>query len=178
MESDKILIPKGWTYFAHRSNTERWSDDPFKKVSLVTNKIMSVITERDIYYDIKHYGKKKSAGYSTGLGKPFEIRCLICSLDYVRSMPDYYDVKDIMLNQFYFDKNNFGGARGARHHSIPKDEELVVIGLGNYDEQYDCESNIIWVIPRRLLNFYKYELKKNNNREISLSLPNNLKKGL
>lgn len=176
MENDKILIPFGWTYFAHRSNTERWSEDPFELKSIITNKVVSVITESDVYQDVKHYGKNGMKGFSSGTGKPFEIRCLICQLPYLKSLPDSFEVKDIMLKKFYFDRDNFGGARGQRHHSIPKNEELIVMGIGNYDEAFEKDANIIWVIPKSYVEFYKEELKRENNREISLNGPKANKK--
>ena len=49
MDGDQILIPDGWTYYAHRTNTERWADDPFSMEAITVEKIMSVVTERDIY---------------------------------------------------------------------------------------------------------------------------------
>ena len=106
-----------------------------------------------------------------GNGEPFEIRCLIPSLAYVRSFEGNDDIQNIVLNEYYFDKNNFGGVRGQRHPSIPKGEELKLIGMGNYDEIYENESTIIWTIPKRLMGFYESELAKNNNREISLINP-------
>lgn len=171
MENDKILIPEGWTYFAHRTNTSRWPEDPFSKKSIITNKVVSVITEHDIYKDIEDYGKNKLLAYALGKGEPFEIRCPICDLSYIRSMPEGTEIRDIMLKKFYFDKKNFGGERGMRHHSIPKNEELIVIGIGNYDETYERESKIIWVIPKSYVDFYKEEIKKGNNREIGLNAP-------
>ena len=29
MEHEQILIPEGWTYFAHRTNTSKWEKNPF-----------------------------------------------------------------------------------------------------------------------------------------------------
>ena len=166
--SDKILIPEGWTYFAHRTNMERWSSNPFEMDVIDITKLMSVVTERDIYEERKNYGNSHRAGYSIGSGTPFEIRCLIGRLDYVSNMSDK-TIKNIMLKEFYYDRNNMGGAYGQRHHSIPKGEELVVIGIGNYDEVNESEKRIIWTIPRRFLKLYKEDLKKNNIRVIELN---------
>ena len=154
MKNNEIIIPEGWTYFAHRTNTERWEEDPFNTDLITIKKIMSVIAEKDIYQDIQHYGKNQRQGYSSGNGLPFEIRCLICDLPYLSYMPDC-EIKNIMLKEFYYDRRNFGGAAGQRHHSIPREEELVVLGIGNYDEAYDTNKKIIWTIPKRFINFYK-----------------------
>ena len=88
-------------------------------------------------------------------------------------MDDNNEIKQIMLKEFYFDKRNFGGCYGQRHHSIPKDEELVVIGIGNHDEVFDKEQKIIWTIPRRFIDFYKEEIKNNNYRTIDIKQINN-----
>ncbi len=167
MNEKEIVIPEGWTYFAHRTNTERWNTDPFTIDVIITNKLMSVVTEKDIYQEVRHYGIKKP-GYTSGKGIPFEIRSLICELPYLRSMEDDFDMKNIMLNEFYYDKRNLGGARGARHHSIPKDEELVVLGIGKYNEVTGQENNIILTIPRRFMGFYRDEVQKSNNTIIPL----------
>lgn len=67
-----------------------------------------------------------------------------------------------------YDKNNFGGAYGYRHHSIPRGEELVIIGFSDYDEVYDREGNIIWTVPKRLFEFYNQELDKGDVRGVNL----------
>lgn len=176
MNEDQILIPEGWTYYAHRTNTERWTDDPFSMEAITVEKIMSVVTESDIYQDLRHYGRNHLLAYSTGKGEPFEIRCLICDLQHVRTLDDDNDMKNIMLKEFYYDRRNFGGCYGQRHHSIPPKEELVIIGFGNYDEVFEKERKIIWTIPRRFLDFYKKELEKGNNRVIEIKKKTNSKK--
>ena len=168
MENKQIIIPNGWTYYAHRTNTERWQEDPFAESSIIINKIMSVVTERDIYEDVSRYGKRSLKGYSGGKGKPFEIRCLICDLKHLREMPNDSEMKNIMLNEFYYDRRNLGGCYGQRHHSIPPKEELVVLGIGNYDEVYERDSSIIWTIPRRFIEFYKTEMQSGEYRIIDL----------
>lgn len=170
---NKIIIPEGWTYYAHRTNTARWSTDPFNENIITVNKLMSVVTESDIYQELSHYGKSHFQAYSTGTGEPFEIRCLICDLSHLRTMDDNNELKQIMLKEFYFDKRNFGGCYGQRHHSIPKDEELVVLGIGNHDEVFDKEQKIIWTIPKRFIEFYKEEIKKNYLRTIDIQKSNN-----
>ena len=106
--------------------------------------------------------------YSTGKGEPFEIICLICDLQHVMALDDDNSMKNIMLKEFYYDRRNFGGCYGQRHHSIPPKEELVIIGFGNYDEVFEKERKIIWTIPRRFLEFYKKEIEKGNNRVIEI----------
>ena len=170
---NKIIIPDGWTYYAHRTNTEKWTNNPFNDNLIKVNKLMSVVTESDIYQELNHYGKNHFQAYSMGHGEPFEIRCLICDLRHLRTMDDNNEIKQIMLKEFYFDKRNFGGCYGQRHHSIPKDEELVVIGIGNHDEVFDKEQKIIWTIPRRFIDFYKEEIKNNNYRTIDIKQINN-----
>ena len=32
MEHEQILIPEGWTYFAHRTNTSKWDTNPFEGI--------------------------------------------------------------------------------------------------------------------------------------------------
>ncbi len=176
MGNQQIIIPNGWTYYAHRSNTERWSENPFDEKSIKVKNLMSVVTERDIYEDVSRYGKRSLKGYSGGNGTPFEIRCLICDLKHLREMPNDSEMKNVMLNEFYFDRRNFGGACGQRHHSIPPREELVVLGIGSYDEVYERDSSIIWTIPRRFVGFYKDELKKGENRAIGLNAEDGLQK--
>lgn len=167
MEHEQILIPEGWTYFAHRTNTSKWETNPFEGKSITLTKLMSVVTERDIYEELRKNGFEAPKGYSLGEGEPFEIRCLICAQRYLNQINDS-KIKEIILKEFYYDKNNFGGAYGHRHHSIPRGEELVIIGFSDYDEVYDREANIIWTIPRRLLEFYNQELDKGEVRGISL----------
>ncbi len=169
MENGQIVIPEGWTYFAHRSNTERWNEDPFAMSTIVTNKLTSVVTERDIYDELNSYGRSHVRGYSTGNGTPFEIRCLICGLPYLRTLTDESSIKTMMMKEFYYDRNNFGGVYGQRHHSIPKGEELVVLGIGDYDEVFKRETKIIWVIPKRFIDFYKMCVGSKNDRFIPLS---------
>lgn len=168
MKSSEIIIPNGWTYFAHRTNTSKWDSNPFDEDLIVVKKIMSVITEHEIYQELKDYGKNYLLSYSSGKGEPFEIRCLICGLSYLRTLDDNNEIKNIMLKEFYYDRRNFGGCYGQRHHSIPPKEELVILGIGNYDEVFGRKENIIWTIPRRFLEFYKKELEKNNNRVINI----------
>lgn len=167
MENEEIIIPEGWTYFAHRTNSSKWSDNPFNKEKLILNKIMSVVTEGDIYQELKRYGKDYTFGYSLGEGRPFEIRTLICKKNYLNNLSDE-NMKNIMYHEFYYDRNNFGGMGGWRHHSIPKGEELIVLGYGKYDEVYEKEKDIIWTIPKRFLEFYKKEIAKNDYRVVSL----------
>ena len=176
MEDTQIIIPHGWTYFAHRTNTEKWEIDPFEEKSITLKRIMSVVTEREIYQEIEDYGIDHTLGFSSGKGEPFEIRCLICQLPYLRSMYDSMDIKNIMLKEFYFDRRNFGGMSGQRHHSIPEGEELVVLGIGEYDEAYDKEKKIIWTIPKRFIEFYKTEVERYQSRGISLKSPNPVNK--
>ena len=38
MEKNQIIIPEGWTFFAHRTNTDRWSEEPFDKQSIEVKK--------------------------------------------------------------------------------------------------------------------------------------------
>ena len=165
---DSIIIPDGWTYFAHRTNTERWDNPPFDDKVIKVKSLMSVVTENDNKYELKTYGKNHYLGYTSGKGTPFEIRSLICSMPYIRTMNDEDEVKKIMYHEFYFDKNNFGGCAGQRHHSIPKNEELVVLGIGDFDEIFERKSTIIWTIPRRFIYKYKEDLRKGNNRSINL----------
>ena len=159
MDNNQIIIPEGWTYYAHRTNTSRWENDPFKMDIITTNKIMSVVTENEIYQELRDYGKNYLHSYTSGQGEPFEIRCLICSLPYLRTLDDENEMKKIMLKEFYYDRRNYGGCYGQRHHSIPPKEELLVIGIGNHDEVFDREENIIWTIPKRFIDFYKQEIK-------------------
>ena len=176
MDDEQIIIPNGWTYYAHRSNTEKWAENPFDEKAIKVKSLMSVVTERDIYEDVRRYGRRSLKGYSVGKGTPFEIRCLICDLKHLREMPNDSEMKKIMLDEFYFDRRNFGGACGQRHHSIPPKEELVVLGVGSYDEVYERDSSIIWTIPRRFVEFYKAELKHGENRTISLKAEDGLQK--
>lgn len=179
MDAKKVIIPEGWTYYAHRSNTERWEEDPFNSDKIVVNKIMSVVTEDDIYQELSHYGMRHLQGYSTGNGEPFEIRCLICKESYLRSLDDNNELKEVMLKEFYYDRRNFGGCYGQRHHSIPPKEELIVLGIGDHDEVFDRDKRIIWTIPRRFLSFYKNEIEQKENRVIDIVRPNEEKnKGL
>ena len=167
MEHEEIIIPEGWTYFAHRTNTEKWDNNPFELDKIVIKKLMSVVTEGDIYQELKRYGRDYTFGYSIGKGDPFEIRTLICTKNYLSNLSDE-NMKNIMYHEFYYDKNNFGGMGGQRHHSIPKGEELIILGFGEYDEIYEKPKNIIWTIPKRFLEFYKKEILKNNYRVVSL----------
>ena len=168
MEQEQILLPEGWTYFAHRTNTSNWKNNPFNEKSITTSKLMSVVTEGDIYQELRRYGSDSIRSYCLGDGEPFEIRCLICLPVYLKNINDS-KIKDIMYKEFYYDRNNIGGAGGHRHHSIPKGEELVIIGFGDYDEVYDRDSNIIWTIPKRFIEFYEKELDKDDVRGIKLS---------
>ena len=143
LDNNQIIIPEGWTYYAHRTNTSRWDNDPFTMDIIKTNKIMSVVTERDIYQELRDYGENYLPGYSSGKGEAFEIRCLICDLSYLRKLDDKNEVKNIMQKEYYYDRRNFGGCYGQRHHSIPPKEELIVIGIGNYDEVFNRDEKII-----------------------------------
>ena len=163
MIESEIIIPQGWTYFAHRTNTDKWNENPFNKSEIEVKKLMCVVTEREIYHELNDYGKNYLLGYTSGKGTPFEIRTLICDLNYIQSLDKDSEIRKIMLKEFYYDKNNFGGAYGQRHHSIPSGEELIVLGVSNYDEVFERQSNIIWTISKRLLDFYNSETLKNNN---------------
>lgn len=172
MENNQaVIIPEGWTYFAHRTNTDRWQNDPFSETAINITKLMSVVTENDIYLELKHYGSNYRQSYSFGTGMPFEIRCLICSLPYLRTLSDDNEMKTIMLKEFYYDRRNFGGCYGQRHHSIPEKEELFVLGVSDYDEVFQRSKKIIWTIPKRFIKFYQEELNKDNNRVISFISP-------
>ena len=175
MKNDKIIIPEGWTYYAHRTNTERWTTNPFNEDIIIIKQLMSVVTESDIYQELNHFGPNHLHGYGTGQGESFEIRCLICDLPYLRSLDDSNDIKNIMLKEFYYDRRNFGGVYGQRHHSIPKGEELIVLGIGTHDEVFDNEQHIIWTIPKRFIKFYEEEIKKDNFRVIDIQELKNTK---
>jgi hypothetical protein len=168
MDNNQIIIPEGWTYYAHRTNTSRWDSDPFNMDIITTNKIVSVVTEREIYQELRDYGENYLLSYSSGKGEPFEIRCLICNLSHIRTLDDTNELKNVMLKEYYFDKRNFGGCYGQRHHSIPPKEELVVIGVGDHDEVFNREEKIIWTIPKRFIEFYKKEVERNKNRVINI----------
>ena len=174
MEQSTIVIPKGWTYFAHRTNTSKWANNPFESNTITTNKIMSVVTEKEIYEEISQYSKKHKQGYSFGKGEPFEIRCLICDLPYLNSLDKESPLKKAMLSEFYYDRRNIGGCYGQRHHSIPPNEKLVVVGIGEYDEVYKQDKKIIWTIPERFIDFYKEAISKEDIRLISLNKPEEL----
>ena len=118
MENEEIIIPEGWTYFAHRTNTSNWSENPFYEKSIVLKKIMSVVTEGDIYTELRRRGRDHNFGYSLGEGEPFEIRNLICTIPYISNMNDDNEMKNIMYHEFYYDKNNFGGMGGQRNWEI------------------------------------------------------------
>lgn len=169
MSDNQIIIPEGWTYFAHRTNTDKWEEDPFNEKVITIKRIMSVVTEHEIYQELMHYGKNHLQGFSVGKGEPFEIRCLICDPQHLRALDDSNELKNVMLKEFYFDRRNFGGCYGQRHHSIPPKEELVVIGISDYDEVFDKPTKIIWTIPRRFIDFYKEEVNNNKNRTIELN---------
>lgn len=173
MKDNYIVIPEGWTYFAHRSNTERWKYDPFTIDVIKVEKIMSVVTESEINDEFIAYGKNHILGYSLGNGEGFEIRTLICSLPYIRKLDTDNNMRNIMLNEFYYDRNNFGGCYGHRHHSIPKNEELIIIGIGEHDDLFDKDRKIIWTIPRRFVNFYVEDIRKKHNRIIDLNSSKN-----
>ena len=79
-----------------------------------------------------------------------------------------------MLKEFYYHKRNFGGCYGQRHHSIPNKEELVVLGIRNYDEVFEKEAKIIWTIPKRFIEFYKEELKKGDLKIIEIQKSNTM----
>lgn len=166
-----MIIPEGWTYYAHRTNTEKWQEDPFDKDEIRITKIMSVVTESEVHQELMHYGPKAIQAFNLGNGEPFEIRCLICDLRHTRELENE-EMKEIMLKEFYYDRRNIGGCYGQRHHSIPTDEELVVIGLGEYDEVFEQDKKIIWTIPKRFIGFYQEEIKKGKNRTIGLKSPN------
>lgn len=171
MENDKIVIPEGWTYFAHRTNTDKWDEDPFDSDKITIKKIMSVVTEKEIHEELEMYGKDHLQGYSTGQGEPFEIRCLICALPYLQSLDDNDEIKSAMLKEFYYDRRNIGGCYGQRHHSIPPEEELIILGIGTHDEVFDSDKKIIWTIPRRFLEFYKEEIENKKIRAIDTQEP-------
>ena len=162
----EVVIPKGWTYFTHRTNTNKWENNPMDSETIFVKRIMSVVTEDEVHQELLHYGKRHMQAFSFGEGEPFEIRCLICSLSYLQTLPDE-NMKNMMLKEFYYDRRNFGGAYGQRHHSIPPEEELLVLGIGNYDEVFEKEQKIIWTIPKRFYTFYQEEILKGNNRTIS-----------
>ena len=127
---EQIIIPEGWTYFSHRTNTSNWSDNPFDANTITVKKIMSVVTEFDIKQEKAHYGDNYRDGYSMGKGEPFEIRCLICNMKHLRELDDS-EIKEVMMKEFYYDKRNFGGCYGQRHHSIPPKEELIVLVIAS-----------------------------------------------
>lgn len=68
MSNNQIIIPEGWTYFAHRTNTSRWNSNPFDMNIITINKIMSVVTESEIYQELRDYGKRYLLSYSSGQG--------------------------------------------------------------------------------------------------------------
>ena len=84
MQNEQILIPKGWTYYAHRTNTEKWSSNPFNEKVIVINKLMSVVTEKEIYQEKNHYGVNHMQAYNVEKGEAFEIRCLIYDLQHLK----------------------------------------------------------------------------------------------
>ena len=57
---------------------------------------MSAITVNNIYEEID-YGIKYHQGYSVENGKPFEIRCLICGLEFLQNLDNDCDNKNIIL---------------------------------------------------------------------------------
>ena len=169
--NEMIMIPEGWTYFAHRTNTERWQEDPFHMSTITIKKIMSAIPENEVYQEANRPGAMHIQGYALGKGTPFEIRCLIGSLPYIKALDDSNEIKNGMLKEFYYDRRNYGGCGGQRHPSIPPKEELVVLGIGEYDEVYKEPRKIIWTIPKRFIPLYKKELEKGENRIIDLNPP-------
>ena len=171
---EEIIIPEGWTYFVHRTNTDKWQTDPFNGESIKLNKLMCVVSEKEVHREIEHFGKIGGTTYSNGNGQPFEIRTLICELPYSKTIEDK-ELSDLIHKKFYFDRMNFGGAYGMRHPSIPKGEELIILGYGEYDPEYECEKKIIWTIPKSLYTFYQKEIEKGNNRYVGLSVPTDSK---
>lgn len=164
-----VLIPNGWTYFVHRSNTDHWNEEDLYKniIKVKEDNLMCVETERDLYDYITISGKEaylEIPAYSYGDGIPFEIRCLIPRLEQTPVLPE--DIKEQVLSKFYFDNDNYMGEYGRRHPSIPAGEELAVLGRSTVDNMFNNERNIIWVLPTRFKDFYVEEIRKDNNRVI------------
>ena len=164
--ADEVIIPEGWTFFSHNTNSERWNEDILNISEIVVNpnKVMSVITERDIYDYYQHYGNRANFVYSGGKGTPIEIRCLICDRNCLDSLP--FEIKELMSTKFYYDRDNFGGAYGQRHHSIPQGEKLIVLAVSDIDNINGAEKHIIWAIPISYIDYYEAEVNKGNNRII------------
>lgn len=151
---ENVFVPEGWTYFTHRSNTKRWEGLEFEKVKNITvSKTMSAITEDDVYRDIAHYGREHRPGYTSGDGKPFEIRVLIPKLETLKTIGDPV-IERYIYNNFYFDRLNIGGVQGKRHPSIATDEILDILKFGQFDEAYQRNGNILWAVPESYKLFY------------------------
>jgi hypothetical protein len=165
-----VLIPNGWTYFVHRSNTEHWNEEDLYKniIKVKEDNLMSVEKEEDLYDYIRTYGENaymEVPPFSYGDGIPFEIRCLIPRIEHAPFVPE--DIKEQMISKFYFDNDNYVGEYGRRHPSIPAGEELAVLGRSTVDNMFNNERNIIWVLPTRFKDFYVEEIRKDNNRVIN-----------
>lgn len=163
---NEIKIPLGWTFFSHNTNSERWNEDIAIKSEIIVNPkhVMSVITEEDIYGYYRQYGNRANMSYNNGKGIPIEIRCLISDRKHLEFLPS--DIKEIMHSRFYYDRNNYGGVYGQRHHSIPKGEKLIVLATSDKDDISGIEKLIIWTIPESYKDYYDSEVKKGNNRII------------
>ena len=164
----EINIPNGWTYFIHGTNTSKWKENINVLDHFSTTSELSCITEQDAKEEIQN-GISTTKDYSSGKGKPFEIRCLIYK-DCIRHQ-DVNNLKDRLspneikrLAKYYFN-NIFGG----RHECVPRKTRLIKIGKSEKNELTGEEKDVLWFVPEEFYDRYLEDCEKYPDRQVELT---------
>ncbi len=165
----EITIPNGWTYFIHGTNTSKWKENLDVLDHFITNSELSCITEKDAKLELQN-GISTTKDYSAGIGKPFEIRCLMYE-DCLRHT-DTHNLKERLskneikrIAKYYFN-NIFGG----RHECVPRKTRLIKIGKSERDELTGEAKNIFWFVPEEFYDRYLEDCEKYESRKVELTL--------
>lgn len=167
---EQPVIPIGWTYLAHGSNTGRWKPDEVGKDFVVTSPLCCV-TKQDMETDKRHGFKGSVYTYSAATANPFQIRVLFFKNIVRYRMPDCAQVEKELSEETIHDITKYYSYQGWRHPAVPSKTKLVKIAQTDYDEVYDRSGQTIyWYVPEKYMDAYKKAVAKERAPNLLVAL--------
>lgn len=171
-EKGEPLLPNGWTFMIHGSNTSQWNKEVLNSDSFVVkgNEAGLYCVEKDKAIENQRNGSNVSKMHSEKNQKEgeknIEIRCLIYKdlrrqKDREQFLGKLTDEEINVVNEFHTNK--------PYYPAIPNGMKLIKIAQTEFDEITQEDKDIIWYIPEKFLEHYQEDcgLDKETRKTIS-----------
>lgn len=156
-EKGEPVLPDGWTYLIHGSNTSQWNKNILKEDSFVVkgNEAGLYCVEREKAIENEKSGSNVSELHSEINSKEgesaFEIRCLIYKD--LRRKKDREEFEGKLTSEEIEDINNYH-INKPYYPAIPNKTKLIKIATTEFDEITNTEKEILWYVPEDYLQHY------------------------